>query len=242
MLRNIIVGVTAVFVIVIGVVAYSFFKTPEAATTSIVAAPLNLPTPAPETEETLTSANSADVAPASMTIYEIIPSVSEARFLIDEVLKGEPVTVVGATDQVAGQFAIDPLAPATAQVGVIQINARTLTTDNDFRNRAIKNRILVTDTYEYIIFTPTSITELPASGNVGETYTFQMQGNLTVKDITRQATFDVTVTPVSETRLEGTASTTVMYADYKLAIPDSPSVDTVADEVRLELEFAAEAL
>jgi polyisoprenoid-binding protein YceI len=160
--------------------------------------------------------------------------------VIDEVLRGAPTTVVGATDQVAGQIAIDPSDPQSAQVGTIQINARTLATDNDFRNRAIKNAILRTDSFEYITFAPTAISGMPESVAVGEPIAFQMTGDLTIAGATQPVTFDVTVTPLSDTELSGTASATVRYRDFGLAIPDSPQVDTVADEVRLELQFVAE--
>jgi len=179
---------------------------------------------------------------ASPTIFEIVPAESRARFLIDEVLRGDPITVVGATDQVAGQLAVDPNDLSNTQVGVIQVNARTLATDNDFRNRAIKNRILLTDDYEFVTFVPTEVIGLPQAGAVGETYTFQVVGDLTITNVTEQVTFDVTTTPTSETRIEGTATTAFPYTDFELFIPDAPAVDTVDDEVRLELEFVAEAI
>lgn len=175
-------------------------------------------------------------------IYEIIPAQSEARFLIDEVLRGDPFTVVGSTDQVAGQIAIDPNDLSSAQVGVIQVNARTLTTDNQFRNRAVKNRILRTDKFEFVTFKPTEIVGLSGAGTVGETYGFQIVGDLTIAGVTQEVTFDVAVTPESDARLEGLVTTAFLYTDFELAIPDSPSVDTVEDEVRLEFEFAAEAI
>jgi polyisoprenoid-binding protein YceI len=150
--------------------------------------------------------------------------------------------VVGATDQVAGQFAVNPNDLSTAQIGIIQINARTLATDNQYRNRAIKNRILLTDDYEFVIFTPTEVIGLPQKGTVGETYTFQVGGDLTITDVTRQVTFDLTVTATSETRIEGVAATAFLYTDFELFIPDAPAVDTVDDEVRLEFEFVAESI
>ena len=97
-------------------------------------------------------------------IFKIVPAGSETRFLIDEVLRGDPITVVGSTDQVAGQLAVDPGDLSSAQVGVIQVNARTLTTDNQFRNRAIKNRILRTDQHEFVTFTPTEVVGLNGQG------------------------------------------------------------------------------
>ena len=156
-------------------------------------------------------------------------------------LRGSPVTVVGVTDQVAGQIAIDPANPAATQLGEVRVNARTLATDNDFRNRAIKNQILDTNTYEFVNFQPTELVGLPETAPVGQPFTFQVVGDLTIRDVTQQVTFDVTVTPVSESRIEGVATTTFPYRDFGLRIPDAPSVDTVADDVTLELAFVAVA-
>jgi len=49
------------------------------------------------------------------------------------------------------------------------------------------------------------------------------------------------VTPVSETRIEGLATITFPYRDFAVRIPQVPSVDLVADDVTLELEFVAVA-
>lgn len=259
-MNKIIAVVAALMLIFVGAVAWFVFRAPEEASGPIAAIPIATTAPAAAQPTAAGAAAPAEAAPtvgasaAEATapaaqgeataegplIFEIVPSESEARFVIDEVLRGSPTTVVGATDQVAGQISIDPADPTASQVGVIQVNARTLATDNEARNRAIKNFILQTNSFEFITFSPTSITGLPESGAVGESYTFQVAGDLTIRDVTQPATFDVTVTPVSEERLEGTAMTTVLYRDFGLAIPDSPSVDTVADEVRLELEFVAQ--
>ena len=210
------------------------------------------PTATLETEATATTAPKATATPASTPteepvaatgpiVFEIVQDEFEARFIIDEVLRGSPKTVVGVTNQVAGQIAVDPADPASAQVGQISINARTLATDSDMRNRAVKNRILQTDTYEFVTFQPTQLTGLPESAAAGEPLSFQIVGDLTIRDTTKQVTFDVTLTPVDETRLEGLATLTIPYRDFGLAIPDLPSVDTVADDVRLELAFVAVA-
>ncbi len=170
---------------------------------------------------------------------QIVQEESEARFIIDEVLNNAPKTVVGTTNQVAGEIAVDPQDPTQSRVGILQVNARSLTSDSEFRNRAIKNEILQTDQYEFITFTPTDIVGLPESGAVGESYTFQIVGDLTIRDVTREVAFDVTVTPTSETRLEGTADTTIRYADYGITIPQVRQVASVDEDVRLEVDFVA---
>jgi polyisoprenoid-binding protein YceI len=175
------------------------------------------------------------------TMFQIVPGDSEARFLIEEVLLGEPTTAVGRTDQVAGSIAVDPADPAGAEVGVVRVNARTLATDNQRRNQAVGRFILQTGEFEYIDFAPTAVDGLPDSVTVGEPFTFRVTGDLTIRNITNEATFEATVTPVSETRLEGAATATIQRGDYNLVIPNVPNVADVSEDVRLEIDFVATA-
>lgn len=242
-LRTIAVAAVAAAVLIIGVAAYSFLRPPAEASRPLEALPLATgaaPTAAPPAAP-VDGAAQPSAAPAAPVVLQIAQPQSEARFIIDEVLNGAPKTVVGATNQVAGEIAIDPQDPTKTRVGTIQINARTLATDNDFRNRAIKNRILETDQFELITFAPTELRGLPQGGTVGERYTFQIVGDLTVRDVTRSVTFDVTARAASAARVEGTASATIRHADYGLSIPRVPQVASVAEELRLELDFVAEA-
>ena len=175
----------------------------------------------------------------SGSIYTIQTSDSKATFTVGEVLRGSPFTVVGTTDQVTGDIAFDPNDPGSAQLGAIKINARTLATDDSSRNRALFNVILNADQYEYITFTPTSLSGLPETVTIGEPFTFQALGDLAIKDNIHPATFDVTVVPTADGRLEGTARTTINYADWGVTIPSVPFVASVGNEVALQLDFAA---
>ncbi|MFL7838702.1 MAG: YceI family protein [Candidatus Promineifilaceae bacterium] len=174
-----------------------------------------------------------------LLIYQIVPGESAVRFELDEDLRGLRNTVVGTTDQVAGEIGVDFNDLSTTQIGALQINARTLATDNEFRNRAIKNDILDTNSYEFITFTPTAVEGLPDSVEIGETVAFTITGDLTIRDITQAATFDVEATAVSANELQGTASSTVQRADYDLNIPSVPNVANVEEEVALYIDFIA---
>jgi polyisoprenoid-binding protein YceI len=197
--------------------------------------------PAPAASAPIASVALESTTPQAATVYEIDPTASEVRFVIDEVLRGEPFTVVGSTDQVAGQIALDASDTSAVEVGTILVNARTLETDDSSRNRAIQNFILNTGTHEYISFTPTGISGLPATLQAGETYTAQMTGDLSISGTTRTAVFDVKLVPVSSTQLVGSASSTIDYADFGLSIPSVPFVASVDQDVRLELDFTANA-
>jgi polyisoprenoid-binding protein YceI len=168
---------------------------------------------------------------------------SQARFYIDEVLFGNDKTVEGITPDVTGEIQFDLASPSTATVGTITINARTLTTDDNRRNGQIQNRILESssDEFQYITFEPTSITGLPETVAVGDTFNIQMTGNLTIRGMTLEKTFDVAVTVASEGQLTGLGTTTITHQEYELSIPSVPIVASVEDEVRLEIEFNAVA-
>ena len=188
-------------------------------------------------EEPISSADSGN----GVVVYAIATGESTVRFELDEDLRGERITVVGTTDQIAGELAFDWADLSTAQVGEMRINARTLATDNNFRNRAINNEILDTGAYEFMTFVPTSIDGLPDSAAVGDAIEFTITGDLTIRDITNSVTFDVVATAVSEDQVTGTASTTIMRGDYGLQIPSVPNVANVEEEVDLYIDFVANA-
>lgn len=199
--------------------------------------------PAPETNSQTVN-NPAYPAPeeaatTGAVVFTIVQAESQARFTLDETLQGSPKTVVGTTDQVAGLISIDFSNPANSQLGIVQVNARTLTTDSSNRNKMIRNEILDTEPYEFITFTPTALAGLPATIAVGDTVTFQITGDLTIRDVTQSVTFEATVTIVAADRIEGLASVTVLRSAYGLQIPSVPSVANVTDEVLVELEFVA---
>ncbi|MFO7323469.1 MAG: YceI family protein [Chloroflexota bacterium] len=177
-------------------------------------------------------------------LFEIVPEESQVRFLIDEVLRGQPKRVIGRTNQVAGQVLVSFDSPQNSEVGPIRVNVRTLVTDDEFRNRAIRGQILQSqrDEFEFAQFTPTEISGLPESITMGTPFTFTIQGDLQIRDITRPVTFEARVTPISEDRIHGTATAQVLRSDYGLEIPRVPGVADVSNEVDLEIEFIAQAV
>ncbi|NNJ12026.1 YceI family protein [Chloroflexales bacterium ZM16-3] len=255
--RNLTIVAALVVVIIAGAGVWLYntvLGDTEAASGPITAVPLAVSAPtvaSPDAPESAgpteapaagpTEASAAAPAEATLTKFQIVQADSKASFTLDEVLKGEPKTVVGTTDQVAGELAVNPSDLSSAQVGVITVNARTFATDSSMRDRAIKNFILNTDSYELITFTPTGVTGLSGSGAPGTPYSFQIAGDLTIRDKTVPVVFEATVTPESASRLSGTATTTVNRADFGLEIPSVPSVANVSEQVKLEISFVAEA-
>ena len=186
------------------------------------------------------NAESADATNGETLNFQIDRTQSEARFLINEVLLGADKTVVGATSLITGTFSVDPADPASATLSTIVVNARDIKTDSSRRDRSIQRRVLksVVDDYEFIVFQPTALVGLPEKVAVGDSFEFQVIGDLTIVDITQEETFDMAATVISEQEIALSGSTTVLYPDYELAIPSVPAVASVEDEVRIEIERA----
>ena len=196
-----------------------------------------------DSDETVDNQNEMATDSASSVTLVIVPEESEARFIIDEILNGADKRVVGTTTAVEGTITADKDNPESVTVSVVKVDLSNLTTDSSFRNRAIRDFILQTGNPEnqFATFEPTGYEGLPESVTIGEPFTFQITGNLTIHGVTREETFEVTITPVSENRIEGTAILSdITYGDYGVQILRLPEqVASVEDTVTLELSFVA---
>lgn len=190
------------------------------------------------------ASTTTDALNISRGLYRIVQEESQVRFTLQEDLRGVRTDVVGVTDQVGGDLIVNFLSPVESQVGTLVINARTLVTDNIFRNQAIRGQILrsVDDAYEFIEFTPTGFVGLPDEPvTLGEPVTFQIVGDLAIVETTREVTFDASVTVAeAASRLIGSASTVVLWEDFNLSIPSVPGVANITPEVTLAIDFVAE--
>jgi polyisoprenoid-binding protein YceI len=218
----------AIAVVAIAALGYIYLR----GGTGAVSAPIAAPTLA---------AN--DGGTGTQKVYRIDPEQSEVRFTLDELLMGNPNTVIGKTNQVTGDILLDLTTPSQASIGEIRINARSIATDSGMRDRMMRGEILQSsqENFEFIVFKTTSITGLPEKVAPGEEVNFKITGDLTIRDITKPVTFDVKAKLVSGSpdRLEGSASAVVKRADYGLEIPRVPSVADVTDEVKLDIDFKA---
>lgn len=220
-------------------------STPEPATASQVQptaapAPEEAPTQEPSPEQTATPVQESESAPAAGPVtFVIVPEASQAQFELSELLFGQFTIVTGVTNQVAGSLTVDPANPSASQVGVIEIGAGSFVTDNSQRNGAINRLILQTSQYPTITFTPIELMGMPDTVAVGDSFTFEMRGELQIRNITQEEIFTVSVEVVSDRELTGSATTVVLREDYNLTIPRVPSVADVSEEVELTLTFTA---
>lgn len=177
-------------------------------------------------------------APGSGAItFAIDPALSEARFVIGEVLGGQPNTVIGVNQQISGSAQVSFEQPEASLLGQIQIQAAGFRTDSDLRDRAINQFILQSSTFPAIRFLPGAIRGLPSVVAPGHRVSLEIQGELIIHEISQPVTFVAELTVVSASQLQGTATATVRRADYDLEIPRVPRVASVDEEFILQIDF-----
>lgn len=140
---------------------------------------------------------------------------SEAGYRVDEILSGQPVTVVGRTSEVSGAAVVEGkrLAEATFEVKLDGV-----ATDNPNRDQYFRGTVIDVGRYPEAVFKltrPADLSELEESASVK----VPLAGELTVRDATRPVTFDATVqADGSRVRVQGRIP--MNYADYGVTPPD----------------------
>ncbi len=200
-----------------------------------------------EVEAAVESVEVVEEAEIISAVYSIVPGESMARFELDEDLRSADtgwgawtrITVVGDTDQVFGDITLDTANLANTQLADIKIDANTFYTVEFVRKRNIQTKILESESYQFITFEPTKIRDMPETAQIGDTITFNLDGDLTIREISLPQTFAVTATLTSADEIIGSASTLVTRESYELEVPDVPHVNFVEDEVELYIDFVA---
>ena len=153
-------------------------------------------------------------------------------------------TVVGATDQVAGDILVHFKNPAASEFGVIRINARTLRTDSTMRDQKIRSQIIESarDDYEFVELQPVEITGLPDLIRLQNRVQIGIRGDLTIRDVTILVDFQRTVSAVSAERLEASVGARIFWPDFELNIPFALGIVGVNKDVLLEIDLVAVAV
>lgn len=189
--------------------------------------PANPPTPTP----------SGDVR-----IFSVLSDQTTASYAVEETFLNDNnrlATAVGKTSQVSGDLALNYAAPSRS-TGSFSVDISALTSDSARRDNAIRGRWLESATYPLATFVIRSITDMPANPQEGQPVTFKMQGDMTVRQVTRAVEWDVTAT-LSGNTLTGAATTFIMMADFGVTPPDIIGVLRVKDGVTLTLNFTMQA-
>jgi polyisoprenoid-binding protein YceI len=160
------------------------------------------------------------------------------RYRVRERLVGAdlPNDAIGETKALTGAIEFDSKGKVIAQSSKFTVDAGTFVSDKDRRDGYVRRRLLDSETYPSVVLVPTGVSgialPLPASG----TLPFEMTGDLTVRGVTRPTTWKGSA-QFKDGQVTGSAATAFTFDDIKMDQPSVPVLLSVADTIRLEIDF-----
>jgi polyisoprenoid-binding protein YceI len=180
-----------------------------------------------------------DINETQVYRFRVDPAQTNVEYAVQELLRGDSVNTRGRTNAVEGEF---QLYMDKGQVYIalsnLQVDLRTLSTDNPLRDQAIRKQWLESDKYPMAIFVADSVEGLAADAVQNQPYKFQVTGDMTIRNITRRATFDVTAT-VRGDQIVGEGTTIIHMRDFGFEPPNIVGTTLVSDPATISVQGVA---
>ena len=176
-----------------------------------------------------------------MEVFIIVPGESGVSYEVGEVLLNQNNAfnlAVGVTYEVNGEILVDRSNPQNSSIGPIRVDISQFTSDNQRRDNTIRERFLESAKFPIVEFTPLEIQGLPESYQEGQQITFQVSGDLTVRDVTKPVTFEVSFVGESDT-ITGEATTTILMSNFGFGPISIGGILNTEDEVKVKFVFVA---
>jgi polyisoprenoid-binding protein YceI len=186
-----------------------------------------------------TTAPAAGAAAGTRT-FTIVPEQSEASYEVQEQFLNRdlPNQAIGKTNAVQGEFQISLDGKPSGKVTNITVDLSKLASDESRRDNRIRQQWLESSKYPNAVFTSTEAQGLPESYTEGQDVNFKLTGDMTIRDVTKPVTFDVTGKLQGDT-ITGSATTQILMADFGIDPPSIAGMLTVKDGVTIKLNFTA---
>jgi polyisoprenoid-binding protein YceI len=186
------------------------------------------------TATTTASSGTTSVAGGGVE-YVIVPEKSSASYAVREQLArlNAPSDAVGKTSSISGSVIVHPDGSIDA-ASKFTVDLSTLQTDSSMRDNYVRRAILQTAQYPQAVFVPTQVSGLPAALPQNGSVSFKVTGNMTLHNVTKPLTWDVTGTITNGEAL-GTATTSFTFEDFGLNQPSVPVVLSVVNKINLSV-------
>lgn len=228
-------------------------STLPAAPTTAPAATAAQPTtaPAPATTAPTSAAATAPAAPAQSATpapgaaasdivrLVIVPGQSQANYRVREQLArlNLPSDAVGVTKSITGTIVGKMDTTIVSSESKIVVDLSTLQSDQGLRDNFLRQNVLQTSQYRYATFVPTSASGLPTSLPASNQGSFKLVGDLTIRNVTKQVTWDATCqVQANQTQATCHATTNFTFEYFNLTIPSVASVLSISDNIILEVD------
>lgn len=180
--------------------------------------------------------------------FVVVTAESEARYIVNEEFFAdalskygiEPgrVVVEGVTPGVSGELRLNFGRPDLLEAAQFTVDMSGLRTTRSQRDEWLEDNAIETSRFPQAHFTVTSVTGLPDSYTEGEEISFQLHGDLTIRDTTNPVTFEVTAV-LSGNTIQGVASRQMQMTDFGIDPPHFANTLTVANDFRIEIDLVA---
>jgi polyisoprenoid-binding protein YceI len=184
----------------------------------------------------------ASATATSATRYAIVPTNSKATYRVSETFinQGNQLNVAeGTTSDITGEITIDKTKPSASRIGTITVNISKLESDSEQRDDQIRERWLESKKFPTATFVTKRLEGLPDTPYTeGAELTFKIIGDLTVRNITKEVTFDAKGKIVGDL-FTGTATTAFNMTDFGFDPPSILGILKAENGVELTLTIEA---
>jgi|GEM_PF-696188 len=182
----------------------------------------------------------ADLPAAQSATYILLPDESTVSYGVQEKFLGrESNYAIGVTNQVEGEINLNTQNPSLSTISPITVDIKSFTSDNILRDERIREEFLESAKYPKATFTPGEIKGLSTTPYTeGDELTFEVDGDLTVREVTVPAVFQVKA-HFEGGRLIGVATTQVKMSDFGFQPPVIGQFIATEDEVDITFDFVA---
>jgi polyisoprenoid-binding protein YceI len=206
-------------------------------------------TPAAPAVETPTTGANVGAAITGLRTFVVVPAESKASYLVDEEFFGGAfekygiaagaADVIGATQAIEGQLQLnlDNLAEALGE-NRFTVQMNTFTTEQSRRDNWIRDNGPSFNRFPVATFVASAVEGAPTSYSEGTEVSFQLVGDLTIREVTQPTTFAVTAQITGDT-LTGVATTRLKMSNFGIDPPNFANTLTVADEFGIEVQITA---
>lgn len=189
-----------------------------------------------------TSGTATGAATSGGTRYAITAANSKATYKVNETFinQGNRLnTAQGTTGDVTGDITINKQNPSLSTIGTIKVDISKLASDSGQRDNQIRNRWLESTKYPTATFVPKRLEGLPTTPYTeGQELTFKIIGDLTIRTVTKEVTFDATGKIVGDL-FTGTSTTKFNMTDFGFDPPDIAGIVKAENGVELTMTIEA---
>jgi polyisoprenoid-binding protein YceI len=187
-----------------------------------------------------TAGNACTAPPSGNDAFSVVAKQSTASYKVQEKFLNRdlPNDAVGKTQKVQGGFLLTSGSPLAITAMKISADLSTLKSDEDRRDNSIRERWLESNTYPMATFVAKDVKTLPTNYTQGQNATFNITGDMTIHNVTRQETFKVTGKMDGDT-ISGQATSLIYMKNYGFDAPNIAGLLTVKDGVTVNFDFTA---